>query len=194
MEITSGQPQLNLGGGCSGFGGETAILFLAFLAMMGGFGGFNKGYGGEQPASASQLQNGFNFNDLQDQNRDINSSIANARQSLATDIAGVYSELQKDINNNAMSIANLQAKQQECCCETLRAIDAQNLRSTEQTNSIKNMFMENKIQALRDKVNKLEADARMAGVVRYPNGFVYNAGGNPFCGNSCNSVSLNGAY
>lgn len=37
MEITSRQPQLNLGGGCGGFGGETAILFPAFLAMMGGF-------------------------------------------------------------------------------------------------------------------------------------------------------------
>lgn len=46
MEITSGQPQLNLGGGCSGFDGETAILFPAFLAMMGGFGGFVYNAGG----------------------------------------------------------------------------------------------------------------------------------------------------
>lgn len=47
------------------------------------------------------------------------------------------------------------------------------------------MMQANEIQQLRDKVNSLEADNRMYGVVRYPNGYTYTAGPSPFCG--CNS-------
>lgn len=39
MEISSGQPNVTVGG--NGMGGDWGIMFLAFLAMMGGgFGGF----------------------------------------------------------------------------------------------------------------------------------------------------------
>lgn len=40
----------------------------------------------------------------------------------------------------------------------------------------------NEIQQLRDKVNALQMDNRMYGVVRYPNGYTYTAGPSPFCG------------
>lgn len=38
------------------------------------------------------------------------------------------------------------------------------------------------MQQLRDKVNALQMDNRMYGVVRYPNGYTYTAGPSPFCG------------
>lgn len=40
---------------------------------------------------------------------------------------------------------------------------------------------ENKIEALRDKINGLELQNAMNGVVRYPMSTAYNAGYNPFC-------------
>lgn len=43
------------------------------------------------------------------------------------------------------------------------------------------MMQENKIEALQQKVNSLELQNAVAGVVRYPNSTAYNAGFNPFC-------------
>lgn len=49
------------------------------------------------------------------------------------------------------------------------------------------LIQQNEVQNLRDRVQSLEADNRMCGVVRYPMGFTY-AAQNPFCncGNGCN--------
>ena len=65
---------ISLGG--DGFGGNSNVLmFLIFAMMFGGNGFF--GRGGYQPQYATQdfVQNGFNFNDLQDQNRDLMNAI-----------------------------------------------------------------------------------------------------------------------
>ena len=51
------------------------------------------------------------------------------------------------------------------------------------------LIQTNEMQALRDKVASLEMDNRMYGVVRYPNGYTYNAGASPFCAcNGCNNI------
>jgi hypothetical protein len=42
----------------------------------------------------------------------------------------------------------------------------------------------NQIQDLRDQVQALQLQSQLQGVVRYPNGWTYNAGNNPFCGNN----------
>ena len=34
-------------------------------------------------------------------------------------------------------------------------------------------------------IARLEMDNRLYGVVRYPNGYTYNAGNSPFCGGDC---------
>ena len=55
----------------------------------------------------------------------------------------------------------------------------------EEGNATRALIQANEIQQLRDKVSALEADNRMFGVVRYPNGYSYNAGPSPFCGGCC---------
>lgn len=58
-------------------------------------------------------------------------------------------------------------------------------------NATRAMLQENKIEALQQQVNQLELQNALAGVVRYPNGFMYNAGVNPFCGcgnNGCCNI------
>lgn len=42
----------------------------------------------------------------------------------------------------------------------------------------------NRMADMQNQINKLELQNALAGVIRYPNGFTYNAGNNPFCG--CN--------
>ena len=185
-------------GGNGGFGadGGWGIMFLAFLALMGG--GWNGNRGG-QPlpnniATTDTVNAAVQFSSLQDQNRDILTNEANMQQNLMQYVGDHYNELQRDISANAVSIANLQAHQAQCCCDIKQEIAGQTLDFTRQLaslnldnerrfNAINAKMDAQEIQRLRDRVSNLEADVRMQGVVRYPNGFVYNAGGNPFCGN-----------
>lgn len=187
MEITSGQPNVMVGGG-DAFGGN-GLMFLAFLAMMGGgfggFGGWNRGgpvTGDQAPASAAQLQNSMNFNDLQDQNRDINNNVNNVYHDLAQNVSDKYMELQRDIAANAVTLANLSAQQMQCCCETKQQIAALNLENEKRFNAISSKMDQSEITRLRDDLANLKADVRMQGVVRFPQGYAYNAGPGPFQG------------
>jgi hypothetical protein len=215
MDGTGITPVMPLGNGYGdGFGGSGSWIFLfAILALMwggnGAFGGNNLGY---RPATAEDVNNGFNFNDLQNQNRDIiNAITAGTAQSVATTnqvyhdtIAAFndkYSELQRDVAALAVGQANLLAKENECCCSTLRAIDgvnynaamntaAINANTTAAVQKVLDAIQTNKIEALQSKVNALELAQAVAGVVRYPTSSAYNAGANPFC--ACNYGCGNG--
>lgn len=48
----------------------------------------------------------------------------------------------------------------------------------------------NQIQDLRDQVQALQLQSQLAGVMRYPNGWTYNAGNNPFCGGNGNCMNM----
>lgn len=204
MDINRG----NYGYG-DGFGGANGLWLFAILALMwGGNGGFFGGNNlGFRPATAEDVNNGFNFNDLQNQNRDIiNAITTGTAQSVAATnqvyhdtlvaLNDKYSELQRDFSGLAVGQANLLAKENECCCNTLRAIDGINYNGAINTAAIKEAIMldgqktrelitTNKIEALQDKVNKLELAQAVAGVVRYPTSCAYSAGANPFCACGC---------
>lgn len=201
MEITSGQPTFQLGGNNgAGFCGDGGILFLAFLAMMGmgGFGnwGGNKGCVPNNVATTETVNNAVQFGSLQDQNRDILSSISAANNDVTQRIGGIYSELQRDIANNALTLAAMQQQNSECCCSIKQEIASQtlnftqqianmNLRQEQQFAALSARMDQQEIQRLRDELNNLRCDVRMQGVVKYPNGFMYTAGSNPFCNTPC---------
>lgn len=183
-----------------GFGGANGLWLFAILALMwGGFGGNNNlGY---RPATAEDVNNGFNFNDLQSQNRDIITAITSGTaQSVATTnqvyhdtIAAFndkYSELQRDIAALSVGQANLLAKENECCCATMRAIDAANYNTTTQIQKVLDAIAANKIEELQAKVNKLELAQAVAGVVRYPSATTYTSGANPFCACGCGNGNI----
>jgi hypothetical protein len=172
--------------------------------MWGGNGGlFGNNNLGYRPATAEDVNNGFNFNDLQNQNRDIINAInAGTAQSVATtnqvyhDVVGAlndkYSELQRDVAGLAVGQANLLAKENECCCASLRAIDGVNYNNAMNTASIKetivaenqktrDLITTNKIEAMQARINQLELGQAVAGVVRYPSQTTYTSGANPFC-------------
>ncbi len=185
-------------------GGWNGMIWLfAILAMMGGGFGFGGGY---RPQYATQdfVQNGFNFNDLQDQNRDLMSTItAGTAQSVATTnqvyhdlmngLSDKYNELQRDIAGLAVGQANQLARINECCCNTQSVIQqanyeaamrdaATNANIVAQNQKVLDAIMANKMEALQNRVNYLELQNQLHGVVRYPNGWTYNAGTSPFCG------------
>ena len=107
-----------------------------------------------------------------------------------------YNELQRDIAGVAMMQQQTIANQSECCCSTLRAIDgvnynaamntaAINANTTEQTQRILDAITGNRMADMQNQINQLQLQNAVAGVVRYPDTFAYNAGNNPFCG--CNT-------
>ena len=175
---------------------------LILMAMMNGGGGFF-GNGGYRPQYATQdfVQNGFNFNDLQDQNRDISNLVtAGTAQAVAAtnqtfhDTLGAlndkYSELQRDIAALAVGQANQLAKSNECCCETKMLVAEQgaalNLALANMEGRLTAKMDANTIQELRDKVGQLELAQATCGVLRYPNSWTYGAGPfPPFYGYGC---------
>ena len=185
----------------TGFGGEAFMWIFALLILAGG--GFN-GFGGYGNAvTQDAMQNGFNFNDLQDQNRDIMGAITSGTaQSVATTnqtfhdtlfaLNDKYSELARDISGVNMQLQQVLSNQNECCCSTKMEIAQNryenalntasiNANTTEQTQKILDAMAQNKIEALQAQVNALELQNAVAGVVRYPNAWVYDAGKAPFC-------------
>lgn len=118
-----------------------------------------------------------------------------------------YSELARDIAGVAVSQQQTIANQNECCCNTRMAImetgaginagiaqnryeaamntAAINATTTAQTQKILDAIAQDKIDSLQQKVNALELQNAVAGVVRYPNASTYYAGNNPFCGGGC---------
>lgn len=175
---------------------------LILMAMMNGGGGFF-GNGGYRPQYATQdfVQNGFNFNDLQDQNRDISNLVtAGTAQAVAAtnntfhDTLAVlndkYGELQRDIAALAVGQANQLAKSNECCCETKMLVAengaALNLALANMEGRLTAKMDANTIQELRDKVGQLELSQATAGVLRYPTSWSYGAGPfPPFYGYGC---------
>ena len=195
-----------------GFGGGSwwAVLIILFALMGGnwgnGFGnnGFANAIGYENLATSNEVQRGFdNQNSMANQREILAAVNAGTMQATNTvnqvfhDLVGYfgdkYNEVTRDLGNLALGQANQMAKTQECCCETLRAIDgvnynaamntaAINANTTEQAQRILDAIQGNRMADMQNRINQLELAQAMNGVVRYPNGFVYNAGSNPFCG------------
>lgn len=60
-----------------------------------------------------------------------------------------------------------------------------NANTTEVGQKILDAITGNQMAAMQNRINQLELQNQLAGVVRYPNGWTYNAGTSPFCG-GCN--------
>lgn len=214
--LTASDVALLSGNGSNSWGDSSFMWVLALLILAGG--GFNGGFGGNgyHPQYATQdfVQNGFNFNDLQDQNRDLMGAItAGTAQTVASvnqsfhDITSAlsdrYSELAKDISDVRTAQVTALANQNQCCCETQRAIDGVNYNTAMQTASINQTTVEqtqkildaltaNRMTEMQNQINDLQLQNAMSGVLRYPNSWAYNAGTSPFCqsGCGCNCMSV----
>ena len=117
-----------------------------------------------------------------------------------------------DIKTNQMTLL---ANQNDCCCNTRMLINEvgnnimsslaqaryENAMNTASINNTTNAGVQkiidtltgNQIQDLRDQVGQLQLANQLQGVVRYPQGWTYNAGNNPFCNNGgcgCNGMNM----
>lgn len=193
-------------------GGNNAFFWIFALLLLGGMGGNGWGNNGYRPQYATQdfVQNGFNFNDLQDQNRDLMGAVtAGTAQSVAAtqqakyDNINVMKDVQMALGQQIADVRsmeqNILGNQNECCCSTKMLIAEQAANTNAQIaqsrydTSMQMAGLEqrltakmdaNEIQNLRDQVAQLQMAQATAGVVRYPNSWTFNAGQFPncFCG------------
>ena len=183
------------GGGFGGFGGY-------------GNAGFANAIGYQNLATQNDVQRGFDNQNSMANQREILSAVTNgtAQSVAATNqafhdnlnvIQDKYGELTRDIYGVSGQVAQVLANQNDCCCSTKMLIQetaAQNrydaLKNTNdinavtigQTQKILDAMAQNKIEALQGRVNQLELQNAVSGVVRYPSASTYTAGANPFCG------------
>ncbi len=195
------------------WGGNSMIFLIAILAMMnGGLGWGNNGYanaiGYNNLATQNDVQRGFDALNQQDQGRDILAAVTNgtaqtvaAANQVYHDVVGYvgdkYIELQRDIAGLAVGQANILAHQNDCCCNLKQLIlqnnydaamrdAATNANIVATGQKILDAFTGDRMDQMQNRINQLELRDALAGVVRYPNGYTYNAGNSPFCGGSCN--------
>lgn len=187
-----------------GSGGGLLFAILLIVLFMGGgaWGGNRSAFGTE--AIQNQMQQGFdNQNTMANQRETLAAVNAGTASAVAAtnqtfhDMLGVfsdkYNELTRDISALQVGQSNMIANQNSCCCSIQRAIDGVNYANAQNTAAINanttaavqkvlDAITENKVEALQGRINQLELNNAVAGVVRYPNTFSYNAGPSPFCG------------
>ena len=184
------------GGSGFGFGGGDGGLFaiLLIVLLMGGgaWGMGNRGQFGTE-AIQNQMQQGFDNQNTMANQREILAATNQVYHDITGYIGDKYAELDRDVLGIGSTLQQVMANQNQCCCSTLRAIDgvnyanaqntaAINANVTAQTQKVLDALAQNKIASLESQVADLRLANQMQNVVRYPNGWTYNAGQSPFCG------------
>lgn len=177
--------------GGEGGGGFWIFALLILFGMLGGGGGIF-GNRDARAATVEDLNNSANFTRLEGQVMNNGNRIENKADAVYSGICNLGYEISQQFATTNAQMAN-------CCCTTQRAIDgvnynaamntaAINANTTAQTQKILDAIAQNKIDALQARINQLEMQNALCGVVRYPTQTVYNSGANPFCGGqTCNA-------
>ena len=174
-------------------GGAWWIIILFLFVFMGGGWGNRQGEFGQYATAASQQEIlfGQQFGLINDRLTNIGNGICNLGYEMQGNIGQLGKEMalaQNGTNMAIMQSANgIQAQLAECCCTTQRAIDGVNANMEAKFAALEKSQLEQRIAEQSARIASLEMDNRMCGVVRYPNGYTYNAGPSPFCGcGGCN--------
>lgn len=182
-------------GGGFGFGGGDGGLFaiLLIVLLMGGgaWGMGGRGAFGTE-AIQNQMQQGFDNQNTMANQREILAATNQVYHDITGYVGDKYAELDRDVLSLGSTLQQVMANQNQCCCSTLRAIDGVNYANAQNTAAINanttaavqkvlDAISENKIEALQGRINQLELNNAVAGVVRYPTATTYTSGVSPFC-------------
>ena len=176
------------GGDNFGMGGWWLIILFALI-----FGGNGFGFGGRGNAATTEdLASGFNFSALQGKTNDILAAVNNNNQVLGNAICQLGYQ-------DAQHTYDLSRQIADCCCTTQRGIDSvkfdmanysasTNAAITAGIQKILDKLCADQTAALQARVQSLELQQAMCGVVRYPTATTYSTPCNPFFGGySCNA-------
>ena len=198
MDTTNGiTPVMPLGGGEFGGGAFMWIFALIFLLMFSG-GGF--GFGGNNGVNTlnADMQRAFDTQNLQSQTSGILSAVTNgtaqtiaaSTQNASNAISAIKdgnAALIREFGNVETALTGLAGKQQECCCNTLRAIDSVNYNgavntaqinanTTAQVQKVLDAIMGNRMADMQSQINALQLQNATSNVLRFPNSWAFTGG------------------
>lgn len=183
--------------------GDAWVLIILFALIFGnGFwgGGNNGGGSGGSAVTESGLCNSMNFNNLENAVGRLADSQNAALMSLQNAFCQNGYETLQNFNNVNVGMLNgfngVQSQIAQCCCDVQRGIDSVNYNGAINTNTvvqannantqkILDAICQNRQTDMQNQINQLQLQNALAGVVRYPNGYTYNAGASPFCNCGC---------
>ena len=183
----------------NGWGSGWFLIVVLFLFMFGfGGNGWNRqGEFGQFATAASQQEIlfGQQFGQINDRLTNIGNGICNLGYEMQGSIGQLGKEMALAQNGTNMTIMqtgnSIQSQMAQCCCDTQRAIDGVNANIEAKFAALEKSQLEQRIAEQSARIASLEMDNRMYGVVRYPNGYTYNAGNSPFCGcNNCCGANI----
>ena len=179
-----------------GFGGGSGIWLFAILALMWGNNGMfgRNGFDG-RCATVEDLANQSNFTRLESQVLSNGQAIKSAETNLGNGICSLGYQLATDFGALSKEVAS-------CCCENKqialenRYLAAQNTAEinanvTSKIQEVKDLIYQERAAAQAARINQLELNQALCGVVRYPLATTYTAGFGPFCNNNgCNGLGF----
>lgn len=184
------QPVMNMNPtyGNGMFGGDDGLWIFALLILLGMGGGGFFGNNGRY-ATVEDLNNSANFTRLENQVMNNGNRIESKTDYIVNGLSDLGYEMAQQFGNTRSAIA-------ECCCENRLAIANTNAHIDQATAAINattaamgqkilDKLCEDKISALQGRINQLELQQAVSGVVRYPNTISYSAGASPFCATAC---------
>lgn len=179
-------------GGLSGIGGSGLITILLIFALLNGGFGVNGGDYGRYATAASQQEIlfGQQFQGLDNKIDRLGNGVADATFSLNNTIHNAQDVVAGAVTTEGRTMQNMLSGYQ---LESQKNIDSVRYDMANFANAInKNIddkyaqLEKNQMQAQIDaqaaELNKVYIAQQLQNVVRYPNGWTYNAGTSPFCG------------
>ena len=174
----------------NGMGGDGSFMWIfGLLILLGLFngGGFGFGGNGNTNALSADMQRGFDNQNTMAQTRDILSAVTNGTaQTIAastqnannaiTAIKDGNASVIREFGNVETALSGLAGEMQNCCCNTLRAIDGVNYNTTVQIQKVLDAISVNRMADMQNQINALQLQNAMCGVLRFPNSWTYNGG------------------
>ena len=188
MDSTGITPVMNMGNdggfGLNGLGGIFALLVLLGI-FNGGFGGF--GGNSNTNALSADMQRGFDNQNTMAQTRDILSAVTNgtaqtiaaSTQNAANAITAIKdgnASIIREFGNVETALTAMGGQMQNCCCETLRAIDGVNMNTTVQIQKVLDALSANRMAEMQNQINALQLQNATSNVLRFPNAWTYAGG------------------
>lgn len=196
--------------GGNGFMGIFGLLIL--LGIMNG--GFGWGGNNQQYATREQVQAGFDAMNSADSQRDILNAVTTAgtngiaaTKEAQYETISVMKDAQVALTRELGFVEakgdSILAKLNECCCSIMRGLDAVKYDAlknkddlSERMNNMERRIMdkltEDKFAAMQARINDLELDKKLCGVIRYPTTAAYDAGAWPFGGGAARVATATG--
>ena len=197
------------------FGGNGFMGIFGLLILLGIMNdGFGWGGNNQQYATREQVQAGFDAMNSADSQRDILNAVTTAgTNGIAATKEAQYETISVIKDAQVASTREfgileakgdgILAKLNECCCNILRGQDAIKYDNLAHKNDIverinaaerriSDQLNENKMEALQRRINQLELNNALCGVIRYPTTAAYDAGAWPFGGGAARVAASTG--